>query len=148
MISSSSMSVNPDNDEAFALRGWYDSIGVDKNFQAPARANMSGSTGGGFNRSEIRHLKDVKDSQLGQSDKADFFSTRATIMHIKSDNVSYPACPTENCNKKVIQVSDEWRCEKCDRSFESPEHRCVYRTLLFHHILIYLWKVYRIRGRG
>jgi len=122
MIGSSTMSVNLDIDEVFALRGWYDAVGEGQSYQTHSGALSHGGQGG-FNRAEMRHLKNVKDSQLGQSDKVDFFSTRATIMHIKSENVSYPACQT--CNKKAIQVSGSWRCEKCDQSFETPEHRCV-----------------------
>jgi len=58
------------------------------------------------------------------SDKVDYFSARATVMHIKSENIAYPACPT--CSKKVFETMGEgWRCEKCDRSFEKPEYRYI-----------------------
>jgi replication factor A1 len=117
------MTVNPEHDDAYRLRGWYDDRGAQQAFQSHSNGFSSGASGGSFNRAEIRSLKDVKDSQLGMSDKVEFFSARATIMHIKADNVSYPACPTAGCSKKVIQLNDEWRCEKCDRSFENPEHR-------------------------
>lgn len=78
-----------------------------------------------LNRSEMRTIADVKDSQLGQSDKPEYFSARATIVHIKADNISYPGCPSEGCNKKVIEGAEGWRCEKCDRSYTQPEHRYV-----------------------
>lgn len=122
MFSSSTMSINPDIEEAFVLRGWYDASGAEQSFQAHSMA-AGGPSSGGFNRTEMRNLNDVKESQLGSSDKVDYFSTRATIMHIKADNISYPACPTQGCNKKVIQEGNNWRCEKCDKSFEAPEHR-------------------------
>ncbi|TFK42451.1 replication factor-a protein [Crucibulum laeve] len=125
MFSSSTMQINPEIDECFALRGWYDSAGADQSFQAHSNSAMGGSTMS-FNRSEIRSLDDVKQSQLGTPDKAEYFSTRATIMHIKADSISYPACPTANCNKKVVQDnSGGWRCEKCDQSFAAPEHRYI-----------------------
>jgi len=123
MVSSSTMTVHPDIDEAFALRGWYDAVGVEKSFQSHSAFTSSGPQGG-FNRAEARDLKSLKDSQVGMSDKVESFSTRATIMHIKPETISYPACPTQGCNKKVVQNNDSWRCEKCDRSFQSPEHRC------------------------
>lgn len=44
-------------------------------------------------------------------------------MYIKADNAWYPACPTENCNKKVMDMGHDWRCEKCDASFPSPQYR-------------------------
>jgi replication factor A1 len=126
MISSSTMAINPDHEEAFSLKGWYDAVGTQQSFHSHTNAVSSGGLQGPFNRAEIRTLKSVKDDQLGQSDKVDYFSTRATIMHIKSENISYPACPTQGCNKKVVQVSKDWRCEKCDRNFERPEHRYVF----------------------
>jgi len=115
------MTINPEHVDAYNLRGWYDDRGADQAWQP--QSNSLGTSGGSFNRAEIRSLKDVKDSQLGMSDKPEYFSARASIMHIKTDNISYPACPNAGCNKKVIQLNDEWRCEKCDKSFENPEHR-------------------------
>ena len=124
MFSSSTMSVNPHLEECFALRGWYDSSGAEQSFHAHSNAGGGASTMS-FNRAEIRSLDDVKQSGFGLPDKPEYFSARATIMHIKADNISYPACPTQNCNKKVIEDGGSWRCEKCEKSFEAPEHRFV-----------------------
>ncbi|KAK0229030.1 hypothetical protein IW262DRAFT_1354294 [Armillaria fumosa] len=123
MVSSSMMSVNPDMDEAFTLRGWYDSEGQSSTFQAHSRGGAAGASG--FNRSQMRSLLEVKESEMGQSDKTEYFSTRATIMHIKSDNIAYPACQNESCNKKVIENNNVWRCEKCEQSFDSPSYRYI-----------------------
>lgn len=123
------MAISPDIEDAHLLRGWYDGIGAEKSFQSHSNmASSGGSSFTGFNRSEIRPLSDVKESQLGMSDKAEFFSARATVMHIKNESVAYPACPTQDCNKKVTDVGDGWRCEKCDKTFERPEYRYVLRT--------------------
>ncbi|TBU42066.1 replication factor-a protein [Dichomitus squalens] len=122
MMSSSTMHVNPDIPEAHALRGWYDAAGADQQFQSHTGTMVSGG-GITFDRAEIRNLNDVKVSELGMFDKPDNFCARATIMHIKSDNISYPACPTTGCGKKVLQMGESWRCEKCDKSFPKPEHR-------------------------
>ncbi|KAK0482537.1 hypothetical protein IW261DRAFT_1468227 [Armillaria novae-zelandiae] len=125
MVSSSIMSVNPDMEEAFTLRGWYDGEGQSSTFQAHSRGGAAGASGGGFNRSQMRSLLEVKESEMGQSDKTEYFSTRATIMHIKSDNIAYPACQNESCNKKVIESNNAWRCEKCEQSFDSPSYRYI-----------------------
>jgi replication factor A1 len=116
------MNVNPDIPEAHMLRGWYDSVGHEQTFQTYSGIGGGGSVGA-FNRAEIRTLNDVKEAELGTSDHADFFSCRGTVMHIKGDNLAYPACPTSGCNKKVLQESDGWRCEKCDRTYPKPEYR-------------------------
>lgn len=123
MISSSIMTISPDIEDAHLLRGWYDGIGAEKTFQSHSSAISSGSSFAGFNRAEMRSLHDVKQSQLGMSDKPDFFSARATVMHIKSENIAYPACPTQGCNKKVTEINDGWRCEKCDKTHPRPEYR-------------------------
>jgi replication factor A1 len=133
MYSSSMMALNPDTVESHALRGWYDAVGANSSFASHQGGGGGGAAPGGptsFNRAEFRSLNDVKESQLGMGDKADWFSARATVVHIKADPISYPACPT--CNKKVNQTNDGWRCEKCDRSYEAPEHR--YESLLRRRI--------------
>lgn len=44
-------------------------------------------------------------------------------MFVKSDNIWYPACPSENCNKKVMDIGNGWRCEKCDMTHPAPQYR-------------------------
>jgi replication factor A1 len=123
LLSSGSMTVSPDIPEAHALKGWYVDGGAQMSFASHTQAGLSSGSGGAINRNEMRTIFDVKEAQLGMSDKPDFFSTRATIMHIKTDNLVYPACP--QCNKKMTESNDVWRCEKCDRTYEKPEYRSV-----------------------
>ncbi|KAI0093894.1 replication factor-A protein 1 [Irpex rosettiformis] len=124
MISSSSMEVNPDIPTAHALRGWYDSAGNSQSFHAQSSGGFSQGPVT-FDSSQIQLLNDVKESEMGTGDRAEFFSARATIMHIKNDNLAYAACQKENCNKKVIEQHDGWRCEKCDISFPKPSYRYI-----------------------
>lgn len=126
MVSSSIMTQNPDIPESHALRGWYDSGGSDVSFQPQtSTGTYSGGTGGGgFNRSEIKPLLDMKleANRIPDSDeKPLFFSTRATVMHIRGDNIAYAAC--ETCNKKVIEEGAGWKCEKCDKTWPQPCYR-------------------------
>lgn len=125
------MAVSPDIPEAHALKGWYMEEGAQASFNSHTLAGLSSEPGGAVNHNDLRTVNDVKEAQLGMSDKADYFSTRATIMHIRTDNILYPACPTQQCNKKVTAIHDGWKCEKCDRSYEKPEYRSVPPTL--HH---------------
>lgn len=125
MFSGSTMHVNPEIDECFALRGWYDNSGAQQSFKAHANTG-GGSSSYAFKREDIRSLDEVKDAEYGRPDKPENFCARATIMHIKSDNIAYPACPTTGCNKKVVEMGDSWRCEKCSLSFEKPEYRYTY----------------------
>lgn len=67
-------------------------------------------------------IGDAKDSMLGAREEPDFFCVRGPLVHMKKDNISYPACPT--CSKKMsLEDTDSWRCEKCDRTYPAPEYR-------------------------
>ena len=107
------------------LRGWYDSqAGMGQpQFKSFSGAMTSGSGGTAFNRDEILPLQEVRDREMGANDQAEYFHSRATITHIKADNVMYPACKTEKCNKKVTESGEGWRCEKCSTSWEEPDYR-------------------------
>lgn len=125
------MAISPDIPEAHTLKGWYMDGGAQTSFKSHTQSGLSMGASGAVNRNELRTINDVKEAQLGMSDKPDFFAMRATIMHIRNDNILYPACPSSQCNKKVTESHDGWRCEKCDRSYEKPEYRSVYTTLLY-----------------
>ncbi|XP_031823656.1 replication protein A 70 kDa DNA-binding subunit [Sarcophilus harrisii] len=123
VLSSSTMLVNPDIPEAFKLRGWFDSEG-----QALEAVSISDARGGGTGGSNAnwKTLYDVKSENLGQGDKADYFSCVATVVYLRKENCMYQACPSQDCNKKVIdQQNGLYRCEKCDREFPSFKYRMI-----------------------
>ena len=126
MSISSTMSVNPDIDEAHVLRGWWDAFGSETTFQSHTSSFTSGSVGA-FDRASIRSLNEVKTSGVGTRDSgAENFYSRATIMFINSDNLSYPGCAKEGCNKKVTEISGQgWRCENCEQTYPKPEYRYI-----------------------
>lgn len=84
-------------------------------------AMMSGE----LNRNEFRLLSEIQELDLGKGDKPDYFSTRATVIQIKPDPILYAACPVQGCNKKVTQMDDLWRCDKCNKSHDAPNYRYV-----------------------
>lgn len=132
MFSSSTMMINPDITEAYALRGWFDNDGSHSDFK-PFTSAMGGLAGAGSEASNLKERKSIaqiKDENLGMnSEKADFFNVVATVIYIKHDNLYYTACPSENCNKKVnVDMDGNWRCEKCDRSYPAPEYRYILST--------------------
>ncbi|GMK57399.1 hypothetical protein CspeluHIS016_0402330 [Cutaneotrichosporon spelunceum] len=135
MFSSATMSVNPDIGEAHALRGWYDAEGRNKSFNTFSNASVNGGAMGAVKPSEIKTIGEAKDQGLGMSDKVDYFTTTATIMFIKQETFSYPACanPDQSCNKKVIDEGTGWRCEKCDRSWPAPIHRYILQMNVMDH---------------
>jgi replication factor A1 len=129
-MSTSTISYNPDIPECHTLRGWFDSHGgqVETTVNVSSAAAMKDSTSGGANRDDRKFLSQVKDENLGMSEKPDYFSVLATVSYIKADqgNISYMACPAENCNKKVVEEGpNEFRCERCRKVFDRCDHRYI-----------------------
>ncbi|KAM7374453.1 hypothetical protein PAMP_007109 [Pampus punctatissimus] len=57
-------------------------------------------------------------------EEADYFSCVATVLYTRKENCLYQACPSANCNKKVIdQLNGRYRCEKCNREFPNFKYR-------------------------
>ncbi|EQB78307.1 replication protein A DNA-binding subunit [Camelus ferus] len=123
VLSSSTVIMNPDIPEAYKLRGWFDSEG-----QALDGVSISDLKSGGMGGSNTnwRTLYEVKSENLGQGDKPDYFSSVATVVYLRKENCMYQACPTQDCNKKVIdQQNGLYRCEKCDREFPNFKYRMI-----------------------
>lgn len=133
LLSSGSMAVDPDIDEAHKLKGWYDAQGRQDTFTSHASMGTSMATSGG-RRDEYKTIAQIKDEQLGMSEQTDYFTLKATIIYVKQDNISYPACLSEGCNKKVVEVDPgQWRCEKCDKTHPKPEHRYIMSVNVSDH---------------
>ncbi|KAL7269589.1 Replication factor A protein 1 [Rhizina undulata] len=124
-LSSSSMTADPDIDEAHRLKGWFDGQGRGETFSN--HQSMGGPVGAATGRKEVyKTLVQIKEENLGMGDNPDYFTTKATITYIKKENVSYPACLSEGCNRKVVEIADgQWRCEKCGKTHSKPQHRYI-----------------------
>ena len=122
LLSSGSMTVDPDIEEAHKLKGWYDAQGRDENFIS--HASLSGATTSKTRLDQFKTVAQVREEQLGMSDDAVYFSLKATVIYIKRENICYPACLTDGCNKKVTELDPgQWRCERCDKTHPRPQYR-------------------------
>ncbi|XP_061461424.1 replication protein A 70 kDa DNA-binding subunit isoform X2 [Rhineura floridana] len=123
VLSSSSVIVNPDSPESFKLRGWFDSEG--QLLESTSISNARGGPSGGGN-TNWKTVYEAKSENLGQGDKADYFSCVATVVYLRKENCMYQACPSQDCNKKVIDEQNGlYRCEKCDREFPNFKYRMI-----------------------
>jgi len=126
ILGSSVFNLNPDLPEAHELRGWYDNGGNNEDI-----ASLSGQrnqmSGGSF-----KIISQIKDENLGMGEKADYFNVRAHCVFMRKENCMYKACPSAECNKKVIEEEDgtSYRCEKCDKN--TPDFK--YRLILSSNI--------------
>jgi replication factor A1 len=124
LLSSGSMAIDPDIPEAHKLKGWYDSQGRTDTFNS--HSNMSGAGSAGGRQDPLKTISQVRDENLGMNEAPDYFSVKATIVYIKNESFSYPACLSTDCNKKVTDMGDgTWRCEKCDINHPKPQHRYI-----------------------
>lgn len=123
LLSSGTMTVDPDIPDAHRLKGWYDSTGRTDTFSTHQNlATIGGATG---RKDEVKTIAQVKEENLGVDDTA-YYSIKATIVFVKQDNFCYPACSSQSCNKKVTAMGDgTWHCEKCNVSHDRPNYRYI-----------------------
>ena len=126
VLVSSTLQINPDIPEAHALRGWYDQGGCSSVNDLSSGGSTAGAVGGASSQTNWKSLEQVREEQLGFGEKADYFSTLATVTFAKKENSMYQACKSENCNKKVVdQNNGYFRCEKCNKEIEDFKWRMV-----------------------
>lgn len=126
LLSSGSMFVNPDIQQAHLLRGWYESEGSMQNF-----TSLDGTGGRGMDAAAgLRNygcLQDIQEKNLGLRDKPDYLNLCGTVTFLKGDKTMYyMACPGENCNKKVTEDMGQYRCEKCQRVYNYCDYRYIF----------------------
>ncbi|XP_069767270.1 LOW QUALITY PROTEIN: replication protein A 70 kDa DNA-binding subunit [Narcine bancroftii] len=123
VLSSSTILMNPDIPEAFKLRAWC----VDAEGQVMEGTSISDMKGNSFlGNTNWKVLLEVKNETLGHGNKPDYYTTVGTIVYLKKENCMYQACPTAECNKKVVdQQNGLYRCEKCDREFPNFKYRMI-----------------------
>ncbi|XP_068615800.1 replication protein A 70 kDa DNA-binding subunit-like, partial [Brachionichthys hirsutus] len=119
---SSTLMINPDIPEAHQLRAWFDRDG--HAMEGQLLTDIKSTSGGG--NTNWKTLSDVKNEHLGHGEKADYYTCMATIVYLRKENCLYQACPSQECNKKVVdQQNGMFRCEKCDKEFPSFKYRLI-----------------------
>lgn len=124
LLSSSSFQINPDIREAHKIKGWFDNGGCSS--ESVNLSNQRGGTSGGGIGNVFKTFGEAKLENLGgnQNDQPDYYSTKASVALIRKENCLYPACPGQNCNKKVIDMNNGmYRCEKCNQEYDTFKHR-------------------------
>jgi replication factor A1 len=125
---SSQLSVNPDLPESHELRGWFDANAAQISSANVTNVSVAARLDAYQREDDRKFLSQIKDENLGFSEKPDYFSVIASVSYIRAENatISYMACPTEGCNKKVIEEGpNQFRCERCQKVFDRCDHRYV-----------------------
>jgi len=120
--------INPDIPEAHHLRGWYDTVGHSLDYD---EFKSDGASGGGGYSTNWKNFGQCKTEELGAGGKADYYTTKGTIVFLKKENCMYQACPSAECNKKVVDQSNGlFRCEKCNKEYPNYKWRMILSTNL------------------
>jgi replication factor A1 len=134
LLSSGTMTVDPDISEAHRLKGWFDAAGRGDNFASHSGMASLGAASGRTNPTKC--ISQIKEENLG-TDGDEYFNLQATVMYIMSSPTpfAYPACRTDKCNKKVVDLGDGsgWRCEKCEVTHERPQYRYIMTVNAYDH---------------
>ncbi|CAJ0629156.1 13767_t:CDS:10, partial [Entrophospora sp. SA101] len=133
---------NPSLPEATELSEWYSTGGSQLEFNSLSRS---------INIKEAqKSLEEIKsDKTLGCKEKPDYFTVRATVayIHNKGKELIYPSCGS--CKKKVFGSGNNWSCDRCSKSFETPTYR--YNDVdpygYENHIKNQLWESYIFKVR-
>ncbi|VDK82721.1 unnamed protein product [Onchocerca ochengi] len=76
--------------------------------------------------SYARDLRIIRLSEVGalgrDSEKGVFFNITAMISSLKADGALYKSCGTNGCKKKVIELNNQYRCEKCDITLDKYKY--------------------------
>ncbi len=122
LLSSGSMMVDPDIDEAHKLRGWFNAVGQSVTFST--HQNAAGSSSGA--KSSSKTIGAILEEEAYLQDKPSYMSVRASILFVLDRTIAYPACSSPDCSKKVIEENPgSWWCEKCQKTFPEPRYRYV-----------------------
>uniref|UniRef100_A0A8C6KGF3 Replication protein A subunit n=1 Tax=Nothobranchius furzeri TaxID=105023 RepID=A0A8C6KGF3_NOTFU len=98
----------------------------DKEGHAMDGQSLTETKGSGGGSTNWKTLSDVKNEHLGHGEKADYYTCIATVVFLRKENCLYQACPTQDCNKKVVdQHNGMFRCEKCDKDFPNFKYRLI-----------------------
>lgn len=128
----SSIKLNPDVPEGHKLRGWYDNGGLNSDVK------QLSSRGQGNYSTEWMTFHDAKLKNLGAGDKPDYYQVKGFIHNIRSTNSFYKACPTPDCNKKVVdQDNGTYRCDKCNVETSNFKYRLLL-NVRFNELFIIL----------
>ncbi|KAI9686110.1 MAG: Replication factor A protein 1 [Bogoriella megaspora] len=132
LLSSGSMSVNPDIDDAHRLKGWYDAAGRYDNYSTHQSA-LSSTTGSGRNQ-QYKTIQQIKEENIGMGEETEYFTLKGTVVFVRQESFSYPACLSEGCNKKVIEEDPgQWRCVRCEKVHPKPQYRYIISVNVSDH---------------
>ena len=128
----------PDVQETLTLQTWWQTEGQ----TSKQSSYNNGQSSGGSNRINIEtrnNLSQIKEENLGFSEKGDYLTIKGRIKWIKTDSVPYyPACTIGECKKKVTQMAfgqanAAFHCDRCNMDMDKPNYRYILSAHIVDH---------------
>jgi len=106
---------NPDMPQGHEVKGWWDNEGCNVATQS---LTVQGMRSGGGDGGNMLSIGEVKATNLGSnSERGEYYSVIASVTFFSKEKTLYKACTNQqdgkDCNKKVQENGDSYRCEKC-----------------------------------
>jgi len=106
---------NPDMPQGHEVKGWWDNEGCNVATQS---LTVQGMRSGGGDGGNMLSIGEVKATNLGSnSERGEYYSVIASVTFFSKEKTLYKACTNQqdgkDCNKKVQENGDTYRCEKC-----------------------------------
>jgi len=128
-----SLEIDPDIPPAKDLKDFYsDSINGSSNsssnhdFKSLTTNDRGANTN--MQSTEFVTLKQVHDDFQDAANLTRYYNLCAYLTDLKADKIMYKACPTEKCNKSVVDLgTGNYRCEKCAQEFANFHWRYILR---------------------
>jgi len=119
-LSGGDLLLNPDLTQSHELVSWWENGGRDA---ATSSLSVQGQRGGGADGSNMKTIGEVKTTRLGENnDRGEYYSAVATTTFFNKEKALYKACKNQldgkDCNKKVVETGDGYRCEKCNMDLD------------------------------
>lgn len=114
-LSGGDLLTNPDMPQGHEVKGWWDNEGCNMSTQS---LTVQGMRSGGGDGGNVMTFGEVKATNLGHnSERGEYYSVVAAVTFFSKEKTLYKACTNQqdgkDCNKKVTENGDTYRCEKC-----------------------------------
>jgi len=114
-LSGGDLLTNPDMPQGHEVKGWWDNEGCNMSTQS---LTVQGMRSGGGDGGNMMTFGEVKATKLGtNSERGEYYSVVASVTFFSKEKTLYKACTNQqdgrDCNKKVTESGDGYRCEKC-----------------------------------